>query len=751
MQQFFRIAGSCLAVLLVITVRGYAQNNLSAGDIVIASYQSDKDLSNSDLGGTTAYTDRFSIVVTKSGGLAAGTIVYFTDNGWNASTGNFITGLSEGFIKWTVPTGGIAFGKEVFFISSYNDPATSWNAWLNENGTSTAGTVTTESGTNYMELSSGGDQLLAYQTGPTAGPASTYNNTTRRFLTAVHANVETNVTTYAAWDGTTPAGGHQSSLPTGLTNGTNAFLLSQTTLPVATVGSGEYDNGKYNGTGATTCSVTSLVTAVNTPANYVLSNTAFAIGATSNHTVFTLNNPVTIGTNPVVQSVCNGLTAAYSVAATGSGALSYQWQQSADAAFTSPVTLANNSIYNGVTTSALSILDNTGLSGKYYRAVVTNTCGPVNSNGATLTLNASLPTSAASLTQAVNTNNNLYYSSPCALITKVTPSGANAVSGNITSKVWIESSVPVAVGQPFVARHYEITPATNAATATGTVTLYFTQAEFNAFNAAPGSSLDLPTGPADNLGKTNLRVGKFSGTSNNGTGLPASYTQGAIVIDPNDADIVWNSTYSRWEVSVSVTGFSGFIIQTSTAPLPLNLISFSGHLTNSDVVLKWQTESEINHDHFEVERSTNGQNFVTVGRVAGVNTSGLQNYSFTDANAAQLSGSRLYYRLKMVSTKNEEEYSKIVTITLSDAGSPVINVTPNPFTGYVKVTVQMPEAAQLTIRLSDVTGKTLKTQHLPVAKGETIIPVTGIDQLVNGIYLLSVQYNGRMYTYKLVK
>jgi hypothetical protein len=751
MQQFFRIAGSCLAILLLMGIHGYAQNNLAAGDIAFASYQSDKDLSNLDLGGTTRYTDRFSIVVLKSGGLAAGTVIFFTDNGWNATTANFITGLSEGFIKWTVPAGGIAFGTEVYFISSYVDPTTSWAAWLNENGTSTAGTVTTESGTNYMELSSGGDQVLAYQTGPTAGPAAAYNNTTRRFIAAIHANVEPNVTTYAAWDGTSPAGGHQSSVPTGLTSGTNAFLLSQSTLPVTTVGSGEYDDGKYNGTGATACSVTALSTAVNTYANMVLSNTAFAIGATSAHNTFVLNNPVSIGANPVLQSVCYGLTAAYSVNATGSGTLSYQWQESTDAAFTSPVTLTNNSVYNNVTTSALSILDNAGLAGRYYRAVVTNTCGPVNSNGATLALNSTLPTTAASLTQAVNTNNNLYYSSPCTLVSKVMPSGASPVTGNVTSKVWIESSVPTSIGQPYVARHYEITPATNSSTATATVTLYFTQAEFNAFNAAAGSTLDLPTGPGDAIGKANLRVGKFPGTSSNGTGLPATYANGGIVIDPNDANIVWNSTYSRWEVTVDVTGFSGFIIQTALGALPLNLVSFTGRLYNSDVVLQWQTESEVNHDYFEVERSTDGQIFTAAGRIAGTNGTGTQHYSFVDADAAQPGITKLYYRLKMVATNGDVEYSKVVIISVSDAGSPVISVTPNPFSSYVKLTVQMPEAGQLTIRLNDVTGKTLTTQRVNVTKGETTLPVTGVDHLLQGVYILSVQYNGRVYTYKLVK
>jgi hypothetical protein len=80
-----------------------------------------------------------------------------------------------------------------------------------------------------------------------------------------------------------------------------------------------------------------------------------------------------------------------------------------------------------------------------------------------------------------------------------------------------------------------------------------------------------------------------------------------------------------------------------------------------------------------------------------------------------------------------------------------VNVAPNPFTSQLKVTVQMPEAARVVIRLSDITGQVLKTEYVSAPKGESIIPVTGVDNLVQGIYVLTVQFNGKVYTYKLVK
>ncbi len=749
MKKIYKIISAFIPLLLLTAAGARAQNNLAAGDIAFVSYQSDLDLTNTLFGGTTNFEDRFSIVILKSGGLAAGTVIYFTDRGWSSSANDFIAS-TEGTIKWVVPAGGIAFGTEIYFISSFVDPVVSWNAYTTEAGTATIGVVTTESGANYMEMSTAGDQVLAYQTGPAAGPAGAFDNTTRRFIAAIHANIETGVTDYTNWDGASPTGPGQSSVPSGLSNGVNAVLMSQAALPATTGTIVEPDNGKLT-TNVSACSTTGLSTAVNTSSSWTLQNTAFPIGSTSGHSTFTLTDPVTVSSHPGNSTTCSGSQVIFNVTASGAGALTYQWQESANAGFTSPVTLTNTGVYSGVNTASLTISNNTGLGGRYYRAVITNTCGAVNSNGALLTANAStLPTTGVSATQTITTGNNVFFSG-CAIISKIVPSGASAVSGNVTSRVWVEPSVPSFAGQPFVARHYEITPATNAATATATVTLYFTQAEFDAFNAAPGSTLNLPTGPADNLGITNVRIGKYAGSSNDGTGLPGSYTSGATLIDPADANIVWNATASRWEITFDVTGFSGFILQTATSVLPVNLIAFNARLNNSDALVQWKTEGEMHNDYFEVERSVDGQTFTTIGKVAGNNGHGVQYYSLTDYNAALLHSSQVYYRLKIVSTTGEKEYSTIVTLPLQPSGSPMVSVTPNPFTSQLKVRIQMPEATRVAIRLTDITGQILKTQNMNVPKGPSVIPVTGIDNLVQGMYVLTVQFNGQVYTYKLVK
>jgi hypothetical protein len=71
----------------------------------------------------------------------------------------------------------------------------------------------------------------------------------------------------------------------------------------------------------------------------------------------------------------------------------------------------------------------------------------------------------------------------------------------------------------------------------------------------------LPTGPADVDGIGRILIDKYPGISSNATGVPATYTGTKQTINPNDVNIVWNATQSRWEVSFDVTGFSGFFMK----------------------------------------------------------------------------------------------------------------------------------------------------------------------------------------------
>jgi hypothetical protein len=74
------------------------------------------------------------------------------------------------------------------------------------------------------------------------------------------------------------------------------------------------------------------------------------------------------------------------------------------------------------------------------------------------------------------------------------------------------------------------------ASGAATVSLYFTQQEFNNFNAFPGHGADLPTSPLDTNKRANIRIFQYHGFS--ATGLPGSYTGTGVEIDSADSNII---------------------------------------------------------------------------------------------------------------------------------------------------------------------------------------------------------------------
>lgn len=356
-----------------------------------------------------------------------------------------------------------------------------------------------------------------------------------------------------------------------------------------------------------------------------------------------------------------------------------------------------------------------------------------------------LPTVYTALTavQGVTTT----YGDCAGLIANVKQNGASAISGSVDAKVWIEGTVPTSGGLPFVQRHYEITPASNAATATGRVTLYFTQAEFDNYNNDPASALDLPTGPADATGIGSLRVVKYPGTSSDGSGLPATYTGTPVVIDPADADIVWNATAGWWEVSFDVTGFSGFILQTNPAVLPVTLLTWNVQVQGNNAVAQWTSSQEVNHAYYVVEYSVDGQRFVGAGQLPAQAGNGEKQYGYPHINAAAL-GNKLYYRLKMVAATGAISYSNVLLVRFGGKVPQITDVFPNPVTTQVTIVAAGESRQSIQLYITDMSGKQLLRRTM-IANSTATINMQG---LAPGMYLLKALLpDGTAQQYKLIK
>jgi len=136
-------------------------------------------------------------------------------------------------------------------------------------------------------------------------------------------------------------------------------------------------------------------------------------------------------------------------------------------------------------------------------------------------------------------------------------------------------------------------------------------------------------------------------------------------------------------------------------PLPVELLSFTGRKVEDGNLLEWVTASEENNEGFEVQESTDGENWDVIGWVEGKGTtSELNTYEFLDR--VPFIGDN-YYRLKQIDYDGQFEFSNIINLKY-ESKDIVIEVLPNPSPGDVKITVMNPDKEKMNITMYDSAG-----------------------------------------------
>jgi PA14 domain/Secretion system C-terminal sorting domain len=185
-----------------------------------------------------------------------------------------------------------------------------------------------------------------------------------------------------------------------------------------------------------------------------------------------------------------------------------------------------------------------------------------------------------------------------------------------------------------------------------------------------------------------------------------------------------------------------------SGPLPVTLTAFTAHAEGRAARLSWNTATELHNDHFELERSRDGVIFQKFAEVKGAGSSTMAHaYSYTDANAAEMGGGHVYYRLRQVDLDGSSEYSPVRTVAFGvGAAGPVGFVLfPNP--AQQRVGLQLSLATAGTIYLTDLAGRVVLRQAIEAGATQ---PSVDLSTLATGTYVVQVTQNGQRFTQKLV-
>ena len=216
------------------------------------------------------------------------------------------------------------------------------------------------------------------------------------------------------------------------------------------------------------------------------------------------------------------------------------------------------------------------------------------------------------------------------------------------------------------------------------------------------------------------------------------YDAGGNVIDTGAPGLwVKPTTNTFYVIEQNVCGqYSRDTVNIMVAPMPVVLLSFnvSGFKSfngNTNTLVSWETATEINVSHFNVQRSTDGVTFYTIGKVKA---KGASKYSFIAPPPPE--GGIVYFRLEVVDKNGSKTYSEVKEWTIDNGR---LTISPNPAKDYFTIS----GGNIREVFVSDLSGRIL------LKSTEKKIDISG---LLNGVYLVRIEtLDGKNVVEKLVK
>jgi hypothetical protein len=170
-------------------------------------------------------------------------------------------------------------------------------------------------------------------------------------------------------------------------------------------------------------------------------------------------------------------------------------------------------------------------------------------------------------------------------------------------------------------------------------------------------------------------------------------------------------------------------------PLPVELVSFSGLCEEGIINLTWQTASEFNSSHFDVEKSRDGENWQVLTTLPSAGTSNeLITYQTTDQNATDGNN---YFRLRQVDIDGQEKLYNPINVSCSEVTTGYFSSFPNPSGSAFQVIVNNKELVGVcNMNIVDASGKVIETRSIEVKDGINMFVIN--QELTPGIYFLNV-------------
>ncbi len=227
-------------------------------------------------------------------------------------------------------------------------------------------------------------------------------------------------------------------------------------------------------------------------------------------------------------------------------------------------------------------------------------------------------------------------------------------------------------------------------------------------------------------GNISLLAGTTVGFSGDG-GAPAAAQLNqpwALAVDASCNVYISDNANSRVRL---ITGLA--------CTLPLELISFTGRSMRDGNHLEWITGSEKQNDYFMIEKSINGIEYYSIGKVkSSGNTPFKHEYKFLDE---QIETAAVYYRLAQTDFIGSVTYSDVIQIDTFYDDKELLSISPNPSCSFLNIELESKGKENLMIKVTDAYGNVVMEESMKSSRGKNIQRM-GISDLSRGVYFVEL-------------
>lgn len=232
-------------------------------------------------------------------------------------------------------------------------------------------------------------------------------------------------------------------------------------------------------------------------------------------------------------------------------------------------------------------------------------------------------------------------------------------------------------------------------------------------------------------------VGRYAGGAwqsergSTGSSLPGNATSGSV----------FSRTQNTFGDYTFVYGPAG--------ALPIKLTEFNAVKASGYNSIHWKAECTSTQAVFEIERSSDGQNFQKIETVVADQLRCLLPFDYQDRSP--LAGTN-YYRMRVVDVDGKSYYSRIVAVVNRSKGFELVGIYPTLITsGQLKVNITSAGRDKAELFISNVSGQVMKRMQVSVENGENIIYVD-VRSLAAGVYQITgINSEGQPKTLRFVK